>query len=101
MSTVQRRTRINGVVMTTIKNTGVKTSLAARKFNGIQIVPSNVLADTVGMPLDDSLIEAEASVFVEDFSVEHFSPGGTLSAVVMEAAAEDTQVPDIPSLPRS
>jgi len=53
------------------------------------------------MPLDDSLIEAEASVFVEDFSVEHFSPGGTLSAVVMEAAAEDTQVPDIPSLPRS
>jgi len=41
-------------------------------------------------------IELNATVFADDFSVEHSSPGGTVSAIVIVANLSDTQIQEIP-----
>jgi hypothetical protein len=45
--------------------------------------------------------ESDVSDFVEDFSVEHSSPGGTVSAVVIVANSGDSQMPEMQDTPRS
>lgn len=52
-------------------------------------------------PVADVTTESDVSVFAEDFSAEHSSPGGTVSAVVIVTNSSDTQMPETCNNPRS
>jgi len=47
----------------------------------------------VALPATDVAIESDVSVFADDVSLEHSSLGGKVSAVVIVANSDDTQMP--------
>jgi hypothetical protein len=49
----------------------------------------------------DKVLEPEVHVFVDDFSLEHCSPGGTVSAIVIVPNSEDAQKPERNKIPRA
>ena len=80
--------------MTLIKKSDVKMHFSSRLNKGLHLVQQFDGAAVAVLPVADMAIESNVSVFVEDFSLEHSSPGGTVSAVVIVANSEDTQMPE-------
>src|ERR1035437_10406920 len=76
-STVQARNGTNGVEMTLIKRCDVKAYNAARKQKSLHQIQADGRASITGLRTADLSIEANVPVFVDDFSLEHSSPGGT------------------------
>lgn len=52
------------------------------------------------LPVRDLAIESIASVFAEDFSLEHTSPGGAVSAVGIVANSDESILPSLPKSPK-
>ena len=69
--------------MTLIKKCDVKTNNPARKQNGLHRVQADWKPSVAGVRTVDSSIQANVPVFVDDFSLEHSSPSGTTSSVVI------------------
>jgi len=87
--------------MTLIKKSDVKMHFSARRIEGLHLVQQADKPTVLLSPVADRAIKSKVSVFVEDFSSEHSSPGGTVSAVVTVANPDDTQIPAMHNTPRS
>jgi hypothetical protein len=87
--------------MTLIKKCDVKTYFASRHGKRLHLVQQIDKPAAAASPLTDMPIESDVSAFVEDFSLEHSSPGGTVSAVVMDVNLDEAQIPEAHSTPRS
>jgi len=99
-STVQVRNGTNGVKMTLIKKCDVKMHFSSRRDRGLHLVQQVNKRDMDALPVADVAIES-TPVFGEDFSLEHSSPGGTVSAVVMSTDSDDTQMPETHGTPQT
>ena len=86
--------------MSLIKKKDVKMHFSARQRKGLHLVEP-VDKSPAALPVIDLPIEASLPVFVDDFSFEHSSTGGAVSAVVMVTECDDSQVPELPGTPRS
>ncbi len=80
--------------MTSIKKSDVKMHFSSRRGKGLYLVQQDDKSAEAVFPVADLSIEPDVSGFVEDFSLEHSAPGGTVSAVVMVANSDDTQEPE-------
>ena len=86
--------------MSFIKKNDAKNHLAARKHTGIQMIRPTARPVDAGLPsIDQANTEVNEKAFVGDFSAEHCSPGGTVSAVVI-ATPEEVQGVETTTLPR-
>lgn len=79
--------------MSLIKKRDVKMYFSERRRKGLHLVPTVIESPATELPVSELPIEANAPVFVDDFSLEHSSSGGTVSAVVMVTACDDTETP--------
>ncbi len=77
--------------MSLIKKCDVKAHFASRKRKGMHLVHQADKPALTGLPETGVAIEAKGPAFVADFSLEHSSPGGAVTAVVI-IAASDTRV---------
>jgi hypothetical protein len=68
--------------MTLIKKCDVKMHFAARRIKRSHLLRQANKPGTQVLPVGAIAIESNVSVFEDDFSLEHSSPGGTVSAVV-------------------
>ena len=87
--------------MSLIKKCDVDAHFAARKLRRLHLI-HQVAKPTVANKLaaDSSKAATGETGFVADFSLEHSSPGGTLSAVVTpDGATGDAKVRVKPSIP--
>jgi hypothetical protein len=80
--------------MTLIKKSDVKVHFSSRRNKGLHLVQQVDKPVATGFPVADSAIEISGSVFEDDFSLEHSSRGGTVSAVVIVGDLDDTQIPE-------
>jgi hypothetical protein len=87
--------------MTLIKKCDVKMHFSVRLAKRLHLVQQADKLAAAVFPVADIAIESKESGFIEDFSLEHSSPGGTMSAVVLVANSGDAQVPEMHSTPRS
>jgi hypothetical protein len=82
--------------MTLIKKCDVKMYFATRQRKGLHLVSAEGGHGPAEMPEAGLPSVANEPVFAEDFSLEHSSAGGTLSAIVMVTAPGDSQTPETP-----
>jgi hypothetical protein len=67
---------------------------SSRRNKGLHLIQQVDGPAIAALSTADIAIESDESVFVEDFSLEHSSPGGTVSAVVIVANLGDAQMPE-------
>jgi hypothetical protein len=79
--------------MTLIKKCDVKMHNAARKRKSLRRVETDARPSAAEVQTVDLSIEADMPVFLDDFSLEHFSPGGTTSSVVIVTSSIHSRVP--------
>ena len=87
--------------MTLIKKCDVKMHFASRGNKGLHLVK---YIDTPGvaiLPIAETAIESDKAIFIEDFSSEHSSAGGALSAVVIVANSGEAKMPETRKSPQS
>jgi hypothetical protein len=77
--------------MSLIKKCDVKAHFASRKRKGVHPVHQADKPALTGLPETGVVIEAKGPAFVADFSLEHSSPGGAVTAAMI-IAASDTRV---------
>ncbi|MGA2890037.1 MAG: hypothetical protein ABSE51_18480 [Terracidiphilus sp.] len=82
--------------MTLIKKSDVKMHFSSSQSRGLHLVEQVNKPAVDVRPMTNIAIELNATVFADDFSVEHSSPGGTVSAIVIVANLSDTQIQEIP-----
>jgi len=87
--------------MTLTKKCDVKTYSASQRNKGLHLAQQVEKPAVSLLPVEDMATEVDEAVFVEDFSREHCSPGGTVSAVVIFANSDDSQMPETHKTPRS
>ena len=87
--------------MTLIKTSDVKMQFSPRGSKGLHLVQQVDKPAAAALPAADVAIESDVSVFADDFFLEHSSPGGTVSAVVMVANSGAPQMPETPNTSRS
>lgn len=86
--------------MTLIKKCDVKMYFSSRQRKGLHLIQKDSKAAAARMLLADAAIEAGPAMFADDFSREHSSPGGTVSAVVIVTVLNDSQASEEPSTAR-
>jgi len=85
--------------MALIKKCDVKIHLSLRRRKGshpaqrIEKPAPTILSET------DAAIESDVQVFADVFSLEHSSPGRTVSAVMIAPSAEDMRLPRMQNTP--
>ena len=82
--------------MTLIKKADVNTHFAARRLSRLHIVQKLNEAAEIEPPQVDPAVEANSSAFVDDFSLNHSAPGGTVSAKVFPVTQGKSQVAKTP-----
>jgi hypothetical protein len=87
--------------MALIRKSDVKMHFSSRRDKGLHWVQQGDRPAITTSPVANAAIETNGSVFEDDFSIEHFSPGGTVSAVVMATDSDDTQMLKKDNTPRS
>lgn len=87
--------------MSLIKKKDVKMYFSDRQRKGLHLVQPVAKSTATELPVIDLSIEANMPVFVDDFSLEHSSSGGTVSAVVMVTTCDDSQTPEMAGTPES
>jgi len=70
--------------MSLIKRADVKNYYSARQGKGLHLIHQMHKPVTARSSAVDVVIETDVSVFVDDFSMEHSSAGGAVSAVVID-----------------
>jgi hypothetical protein len=88
--------------MSLIKKKDVENYLSARRHKGIHAF--QVTAKPAKTPLsvcDLTAAKAHEQGFASDFSREHSSPGGAVTAVVMIPSSGDSQAPGMSSSSRA
>jgi hypothetical protein len=80
--------------MSLIKRINVKSYLSTRRHTGIHAVQIPIKVAEAGLPLTGVTVEKmQDTGFASDFSLEHCSPGGTVTSVVMIAASVENETP--------
>jgi hypothetical protein len=74
--------------MSLIKKCDVKAHFASRRRKGMHLVHQADKPALTGLPETGVTIEAKGSAFVADFSLEHSSPGGAVTALGIIAASD-------------
>jgi hypothetical protein len=87
--------------MSLIKKKDVKLYFSDRQRKGLHLVKPVSKSPAAGPLVTDLSTEGNMPVFVDDFSLEHSSSGGAVSAVVMVTPCDDSQAPEVPSSPQS
>jgi hypothetical protein len=80
--------------MTLIKKNDVKMHFSSHRDKGLHLVQQVGNPAVILLPVADTAIEMNGSVFEDDFLLEHSSRGGAVSAVVMVGDLDDTQIPE-------
>ena len=84
--------------MSLIRKRDVKTHFSSRHRKGPQLVQQADKPAIAALLVADLAIEEQVPAFVDDFSLEHSSPGGAVSAVVIVSTLGDSQVPEEPNI---
>jgi hypothetical protein len=80
--------------MSLIKKKDVESYLSARRHRGIHAIPMAAKPAKTALSASDlAAAKARKSGFASDFSREHSSPGGAVTAVVMITPSGDSQTP--------
>jgi hypothetical protein len=85
--------------MSLIKKRDVKMYFAARRRRNVAPMLGASMPATAALPASDSVLDEDEAAFAEDFSGEHCSPGGTVTAVVIvtecneDAGLDETPTP--------
>jgi len=88
--------------MSLIKKCDVKTHFATRRRKGtspIRVAGTPIMAEAP--EIDRVSAEVNQAVFVEDFSLEHCSPGANATAEVIVNTGRSNLVPVVPVTPES
>jgi len=86
--------------MTLIKKSDAKNYFSARQLPSLHAVRFTAKQPKRGLAVIDPITAgAKELSFISDFSQEHSSPGGTVTAVVI-VTAEDSQTPELPRDPK-
>ncbi|MGD0096846.1 MAG: hypothetical protein ABSB60_10135 [Terracidiphilus sp.] len=87
--------------MTLNKKSDVKMHFSSSWNKGLHLVQQGGKPAAIAFPVTDPAIDSIGSAFAEDYSHEHSSPGGTVSAVVIVADSSDIQNQDTHNTHRS
>ncbi len=98
-STVQASNGTTRVIMSLIKRKDVKNYFAIRGRDARLALRLVRKPEKQSPPTTDAATEEKTQEFAKDFSSEHCSPGGTVTAVV-SLTPEDMPAPKTPSAPR-
>lgn len=86
--------------MSLIKKNDVKNHLSARRRTNLHAVHLIAKQSEERLAvIDPAHIDGNNIGFTSDFLLEHSSPGGTITAVVI-ATSEDAQITDLPCDPK-
>jgi len=86
--------------MTLIKKCDVEMYLSSRRTRRLHLIQPVGKSVAAVIPVAVMAIESNVSEFSEDFSLEHSSPGGTVSAVVI-LPESDERAAKMRNTPRS
>ncbi len=88
--------------MSLIKKCDVKTYFATRRRKGVYPIRSVGKPIVAGAPvIDRAQADVNEAAFVDDFSLEHCSSGGKVTADVIVKTAHSELVPVVPITPES
>jgi hypothetical protein len=82
--------------MSLIKKKDVRMYFSERHRKGLHLVKPVAKLPATQLPVSDLSIEEDTPGFVDDFSFEHSSPGGTASAIVIVEPCVPSQAPELP-----